>query len=123
MSKANAGKPGFWRFGFLLGSMARVYAKAESRLYEWLNRKGSISVVSRSVLWSIRLVCVGTVLYASYWLVVGAVICWIIGGLTELDLPQATDDEGDDGWRDGHAGFGDYCGGYRVDPGRFDDHE
>ncbi|MBX8554323.1 DUF3742 family protein [Pseudomonas cichorii] len=123
MSKASASKTRPWRLGFFLGWMLRGYRRCESRFHEWLNSKGINAVACQVVLWSIKLICLAAFLYVSYWLVIGAVVCWVLKGLADLNTPVVKVKNNENGWRYGHEGFGYYCGAYRIDSGAHDDNE
>ncbi|MBX8508934.1 DUF3742 family protein [Pseudomonas cichorii] len=120
MKCATGNKEKFRRLGSLLGSAVRGYVKIESRVCEFLKGKGIAPVICRVLLWSIRLCCLAIFAYVSFWVGIAALVGWALIQGARLEQP-VDDDENTDGWRQGHAGFGYYCGEYRVDHSRFDD--
>lgn len=100
----------------------RGYLRAEAKVFQWTVRHGVPVVICRLALLTVKLTILGTFLYASFWIAIYAAAFWFVMGMAELGLIEgASQGDDDDGWRGGHAGFGDYCGEYRVDAGRFDE--
>ncbi|WP_373568418.1 DUF3742 family protein [Pseudomonas sp. LJDD11] len=120
MTKVKRGRTWFWRLGFVLGWLLRVYTRVENKLHGWLKRKNLNVIVCQTVLWGIRLTCLVAFCYVSYWVSVAAVVFWFVRA-SLLYVPVVEVRTNDDGWRYGHEGFGYYCGAYRIDGGAHDD--
>ncbi|MFD1895074.1 DUF3742 family protein [Ottowia beijingensis] len=103
------------RLGRAFGRGWRAYARGERRASNWLASKGVPLAGAAALLWAIKLVVLGVLLYSTAWLalllVFAMVAAWVArnAGLDE-DLPEPE-------WRNGPAGFGLYTyDGFRIDP-------
>lgn len=108
------------RLGRALGRGWRAYVRGEWLASHWLVSKGLPMAGATALLWVVKLVVLGLLFYAAFWLallmVFVMVVAWIAHNSDlgdELPEPQ---------WRNGPAGFGLYTyDGFRVDPHVQDD--
>jgi len=101
------------RLGHRIGRGLRAYARGERRMLTWLASKGMPKAGATALLWGIKLLVLGCLLYIAFWLFLLAVFAfagaWAAKG-ADWDEP-ATE------WRTGPAGFGQYRGDVRIDIG------
>lgn len=105
------------RLGQVLGQMWQAYMRQERKVSGWLVERGLPVVGATVLLWTIKLVVLGVLLYVAFWLalllVFAAIVAWVAGGKSsEEDEPE---------WRMGLSGYGLYRGDTRIDPGSPDD--
>ncbi|QPO22001.1 DUF3742 family protein [Pseudomonas sp. Y39-6] len=115
-------KKGFaHRAGYRLGRLLRASTRREALIVKWLAVKGVPSVVTATIIWTVKLLLLGALLYFTFWVALFYAILLFVGALQSwgLILPNAM--KNDDGWRNGASGYGDYSGDFRVDAGRFDE--
>jgi len=103
------------RLGRSLGRGWHTYARGERRVSQWLASKGVPVAGAIALLWVLKLVALGLLLYVAFWLallfVFAAVAAWAARN-TDLDEEEHRTE-----WRNGPAGFGLYTyDGYRIDP-------
>ncbi|MBO2859769.1 DUF3742 family protein [Pseudomonas aeruginosa] len=108
------------RLGRDLGRAWRAYARGERRLSSWLASKGMPLAGAIALLWVVKLVVLGVLLYTTSWLalllVLAMVAAWIARSAGRDDDPPEPE------WRNGPAGFGLYTyDGFRIDPHVEDD--
>lgn len=110
------------RAGYRLGGILRAYARREAQLKHCLVGKGIPKIITVTMLWVAKLLLLGALLYFTFWAALFYTILIFVGALHSWGFvfPDAGL-KGDDGWRHGASGYGDYSGDFRVDAGRFDD--
>ena len=95
------------RLGRSFGRGWRAYARGERRASNWLVSKGVPMAGATVLLWTVKLVVLGLLFYAVFWMARNADLN------DELPEPE---------WRNGPAGFGLYTyDGFRIDPHVQDD--
>lgn len=108
------------RLGRRFGRGWRARARGERRISNWLVSKGVPAGGAVALLWVVKLVAFGVLLYAAFWLallLVFAVVAAWMARNADLD-----DDPPEPEWRNGPAGFGLYTyDGFRIDPHVEDD--
>ncbi|OZI62770.1 MULTISPECIES: DUF3742 family protein [Bordetella] len=103
------------RIGRAFGRGWRAYAHGERRTSNWLVSKGVPVTGTTVLLWAVKLVVLGLLLYVAFWpallLVCLLVVARGLGkGTDDFSLPR-------DELRHGEAGFGLYSSdGHRLDP-------
>jgi hypothetical protein len=104
----------------LIGCVIKRYLKWEAQLTQRLVTAGVPATLCRWIFRAIKLAAVGLFLYVSFWIAIAVVGLWVLSEMLALgSMPIGTDEE-KNGWRNGRAGFGLYCGGQRINTG-FDD--
>lgn len=106
------------RFGRWLGRAWRGYVGRERQVAGWLVTSGVSAGGVTALLWIIKLVVFGGLLYVAFWLalllVFAIVVAWAARN-ADWEVPQPE-------WKNGPAGFGLYThDGYRIDPHVSDD--
>ena len=107
------------RAGRWLGHAWRGLARQEARAIQWLAGKGLPAGVARLLLWIVKLVVFGVLLYAAFWLALllafALIAAWLV---RNADLDEEKQPE----LRDGHSGIGWYNkDDLRIDMGDPDD--
>lgn len=107
------------RAGTLLGKAWRKVVHREKQLRAWLIERGVPAPATTVLLWIAKLVALGVLLYAAFWLALLLVFAIAVAWAAE----NADWDDEDDRpqWRNGLDGFGLYRGGVRIDPGGQDE--
>lgn len=105
------------RLGCALGRGWRAYARGERRASNWLMSKGVPAAAAAALVWVVKLVALGVLLYTTFWLAVllllGVAAAWMAGNSAKGDDRWAQQDE----LRNGEAGFGLYSSNdQRLDP-------
>ena len=105
------------RLGRSFGRGWRTYARGERRVSRWLASKGVPRVGATALVWVVKMVALGLLFYAAFWLavvlLVGIAVARIASNSTVDDDRWTQPDE----LRNGEAGFGLYSSsGQRVDP-------
>ena len=105
------------RLGRALGRGWRAYVRGERRASSWLVSKGMPAAGATALVWVVKLVALGVLLYTTFWLAVllllGVAAAWMAGNSARDDDRWAQQDE----LRNGEAGFGLYSSnGQRLDP-------
>ena len=105
------------RLGRTLGRGWRAYVRGERRASSWLVSKGGAAAGATALVWVVKLVALGVLLYTTFWLAVllllGVAAAWMAGNSARDDDRWAQQDE----LRNGEAGFGLYSSnGQRLDP-------
>ena len=116
------GKKGFaHRAGYRLGKLLRTFTRRETLIVKSLAMKGVPSVVTATMIWIVKLLLLGVLLYFTLWAALFYATLVFFGALQSRGLvfPEAM--KNDDGLRHGTSGYGDYSGDFRVDAGRFDE--
>lgn len=115
-------KKGFaHRVGYRLGWFLRAYTRRETLIGRWLKMKGIPSVITITMIWIVKLLLLGALLYFTFWAALFYAILVFVGALQRWGLIFPETRKNDDGWRHGASGYGDYSGDFRVDAGRFDE--
>ena len=107
------------RLGRALGRGWRAYVRGERRALNWLDSKGVSLAGATALLWVVKLVVFGMLLYSAFWLALLLVFTVMVARAAG-NLPHEDDDEKAE-WRMGWSGYGLYRGETRVDPGQDDD--
>lgn len=107
------------RLGRWLGRGWRAYARGERRVSGRLVSWGLPPGGAVSLLWAVKIVVLGVLLYSAFWLALVVVFAvagaWVAATAVH---EEALEPE----WRNGPAGFGLYTyDGYRIDPHVEDD--
>lgn len=105
------------RLGQMLGRMWRGYLRQEQRVSGWLVEHGVPAGGTAVLLWIVKLMVLGVLLYVAFWFV----LLLVFALLAARGLAQNAQDE--DLWaqkdelRHGEAGYGLYSSsGQRIDP-------
>lgn len=106
------------RLGRTFGRGWRAYARGERRVSNWLVSKGAPAAGATALLWVVKLVALGVLLYTTFWLALLLVLA-LIGARAAGNLAVEDDDKAE--WRMGWSGYGLYRGETRVDPGQEDE--
>ncbi|MGR4897408.1 transposon [Bordetella ansorpii] len=106
------------RLGHSFGRGWRAYARGEGRVSNWLASRGVPAAGATALLWLVKLVVLGVLLYTTFWLalllVFTAMVARAAGNVSIEDDEKAE-------WRMGWSGYGLYRGETRVDPGQDED--
>jgi len=107
------------RLGHWLGCAWRAGARIERQLSSWLLGKGVPKGLALALLWAVKLVAAGVMLYVATGLAVillfAIAAAWVARNSEAASRPEAE-------WRNGPAGFGLYTyDGFRIDPHVSDD--
>ncbi|EPZ6036724.1 DUF3742 family protein [Pseudomonas aeruginosa] len=105
------------RFGRRIGGMWRGFVRCEHQAAGWLVAHGLSAGAAKALLWVVKLVVLGVLLYVAFWLallLVSALVAASIAG-------RKVSDEEEPEWRMGLSGYGLYRGDTRIDPGNPDD--
>ena len=106
------------RFGQMLGRMWRGYLRQEQRVNGWLVEHGVPAGGATALLWAVKLVVLGVLLYVAFWLallLVFAIVAASAARNSDWETPEPE-------WTNGTAGFGLYThDGHRIDPHVSDD--
>ncbi|MBX6317209.1 MULTISPECIES: DUF3742 family protein [Pseudomonadota] len=104
------------RAGRVFGRMWRAGARLDRKARGWLVARGLDAGVAASLLWAVKLIVLGVLLYAAFWLalllVFAIVVTWVARNANWED-----EDEDRTEWRVGPAGYGQYRGDIRIDIG------
>lgn len=110
------------RFGQVLGRTYNRLRRQEARTVGWLARKGVPVPVGKASLWTLKLLVLGVLLYAAFWLAL--LLVFALMGAWALRFADWEDEKLKPQWRDGVEGYGYYENGFRTDFGRlFEDDE
>ena len=105
------------RLGRSVGRGWRAYVRGERRLSSWFTSKGMPMAGVAVLLWVVKLVALGLLFYAAFWLalmlLLGIAAAWMVSNSATNDDRWAQADE----LRNGDAGFGLYSSSsQRIDP-------
>ncbi|ERY55443.1 hypothetical protein Q056_05648 [Pseudomonas aeruginosa BL02] len=108
------------RLGRTLGRGWRAYVRGERRASSWLVSKGVPAAGATALVWVVKLVAFGVLLYTTFWLAMLLVCVMIVAWMARnADLGEELPEPE---WRNGPAGFGLYTyDGFRIDPHVEDD--
>ncbi|HHW1922788.1 TPA: DUF3742 family protein [Pseudomonas aeruginosa] len=108
------------RLGRTLGRGWRAYVRGERRASSWLVSKGVPAAGATALVWVVKLVALGVLLYTTFWLAMLLVCVMIVVWMARnADLGEELPEPE---WRNGPAGFGLYTyDGFRIDPHVEDD--
>jgi len=108
------------RLGRSFGRGWRAYARGERRASSWLVSKGVPAAGATALVWMVKLVALGVLLYTTFWLAMLLVCVMIVAWMARnADLGEELPEPE---WRNGPAGFGLYTyDGFRIDPHVEDD--
>ncbi|MBG6467725.1 DUF3742 family protein [Pseudomonas aeruginosa] len=108
------------RLGRTLGRGWRAYVRGERRASSWLVSKGVPAAGATALVWVVKLVALGGLLYTTFWLAMLLVCVMIVAWMARnADLGEELPEPE---WRNGPAGFGLYTyDGFRIDPHVEDD--
>ncbi|WP_308142783.1 DUF3742 family protein [Burkholderia pseudomallei] len=106
------------RVGRGLGRAWLAIRRQEARIAQHFVHQGLSRGVATIILWGVKLLVLGVLLYVAFWLTLVA-----IAVLAAVWLAQHVDHDSAQGeWRNGQEGYGYYENGERTDYGRlFDD--
>lgn len=108
------------RFGRWLGRGWRGYARRERRVSAWLVARGAPAVAATALLWIIKLIVLGAMLYVAFWLALLFLFAVVAAWAARNMEPDHVQPE----WRNGAFGFGLYhADGSRIDPHDPDEQE
>ncbi|WP_374406748.1 DUF3742 family protein [Hydrogenophaga sp.] len=108
------------RLGRSFGRGWRAYVRGERRASNWLVSKGVPAAGATALVWMVKLVALGVLLYTTFWLAM-LLVCVMVVAWTarNADLGEELPEPE---WRNGPAGFGLYTyDGFRIDPHVEDD--
>ncbi|WP_369326280.1 DUF3742 family protein [Alcaligenes nematophilus] len=110
------------RLGRWAGRFWRGYVRQERRAAGWLAARGLPVGGAKALLWSVKLILLGVLLYAAFWLAVLLLFAVAVAWAAQHGAwGQAQADEEPE-WRYGHEGFGLYDKDeWRLDGGDPDD--
>ena len=103
------------RLGRSFGRGWRAYVRGERRASNWLVSKGVPAAGATALVWMVKLVALGVLLYTTFWLAM-LLVCVMVVAWTarNADLGEELPEPE---WRNGPAGFGLYTyDGFRIDP-------
>ena len=89
----------------------------------WLLAKGTNPTLCVWLLLIPKVILLGLSLYVLFWVAVVYLGILVLQALAERRAVPVYVINDENGWRDGPAGFGYYCGDYRVDGGRHETQE
>lgn len=103
------------RAGARLGRVWMACIRQEARIARWMVERGISPLITKLLLWMLKLAVFATLLYASLWLVlVLLLVVAVARSADNLDLDTTSPRPE---WRNGVSGFGLYSeDGYRIDP-------
>jgi hypothetical protein len=118
---ANLGTTDAERAGRWLGRARRGFARQEACAIRWLASQGLSVSVAGVLLWIVKLVVIGALFFAAFWLaLVFALAVIAIWLARSADRGEGKQPEPE--WRNGLAGFGFYTyDEHRIDPHVEDD--
>lgn len=67
------------RLGYRLGRFFGAYTRREVSIIRWLKAKGFSSAVVRLLVWTVKIVLIGTLLYFVFWLAAALIVCLVLG--------------------------------------------
>ncbi|ARL24652.1 DUF3742 family protein [Burkholderia pseudomallei] len=106
------------RIGRGLGHAWFAIRRQEVRVVQHLMHQGLSRGVATFILWAAKLLVLGVLLYAAFWLTLVAIFVFAAAWLAR----HADHDSAQGEWRNGQEGYGYYENGTRTDYGRlFDD--
>lgn len=106
------------RFGHWLGRSWRSYMRREQRVSGWLVAQGVPALGVAVLLWIVKLVIFGLLLYTAFWLTLLLVLAIAAAWVAR----NADWEEQEPEWKNGPAGHGLYThDGHRIDPHVSDD--
>lgn len=105
------------RFGRRIGGMWRGFVRRERQVTGWLVARGLSAGAATALLWGVKLVVLGVLLYATFWLALLLVFALVAASIAGRELSDEEEPE----WRMGLSGYGLYRGDTRIDPGNPDD--
>ncbi|HHK4245180.1 TPA: DUF3742 family protein [Pseudomonas aeruginosa] len=105
------------RLGQMLGRIWRGCLRQERKVNGWLVEHGVPAGGATALLWIVKLVVLGVLLYVSIWLALALVFAVIAASV----VGGKSSDEDEPEWRIGLSGYGLYRGDTRIDPGSPDD--
>lgn len=106
------------RIGRGLGCAWLVIRRQEVRMVQYMVRQGLSPGVATLILWAVKLLALGVMLYAAFWV---ALLLIFLVAAAWVARHHNWEDEEKPEWRNGLSGFGLYRGGIRIDPGGSDD--
>lgn len=107
------------RAGRLVGRAWRVFVRQEARAIRWLASHRLPIGMAQLLLWIVKLVVFGVLLYAAFWLVLLLVFA-VIAAWVARNVDQRSEDQEPE-WRNGWEGYGLYRSGVRIDVGGTDE--
>ncbi|HHG5368210.1 TPA: DUF3742 family protein [Pseudomonas aeruginosa] len=108
------------RLGRTFGRGWRAYVRGERRMSHWFVSKGVPTAGAAALVWVVKLIALGMLLYTTFWLALLLVCVVVVAWMTRnADLGEELPEPE---WRNGPAGFGLYTyDGFRIDPHVEDD--
>lgn len=103
------------RFGQWLGFVWRGYRSRERQIARWLIEHGLPPALAIGGLWLVKLLMLGILLYAAFWLVLMIIVVMAAGAASQKPTDSRMDEEPE--WRVGASGYGLYRGDVRIDAG------
>ncbi|MFC4252937.1 DUF3742 family protein [Sinimarinibacterium flocculans] len=112
---------GSWvhRLGRGAGRTWGGYLRREQRAAGWLVGRGVPTSAARALLWIAKLVVLGVLLYAAFWLALLLLLAMVLVWAVDNAVPEDDDEKAE--WRMGLSGYGLYRGETRIDLGDPDD--
>lgn len=107
------------RLGRWLGGLWRAYVGCERQATAWLVVQGLPAGGATALLWIVKLVVLGALLYAAFWLALLLLLALATAWVVRNPPPEEDDEQAE--WRMGWSGYGLYRGETRIDPGLPDD--
>lgn len=106
------------RVGRGLGRAWLAIRRQEARVVQHLMHQGLSRGIATLILWAVKLLILGVLLYVAFWLTLVAIFVLAAAWLAR----HADHDSAQGEWRNGQEGYGYYENGTRTDYGRlFDD--
>jgi hypothetical protein len=111
------------RLGRALGWTCRGFMRLEQKTKGWLAAHGMNAALVTGILWALRLVLLGFVLYGAFWVALLLAFAYIGAWIARND-DGSYDEEHESKWEYGPAGYGLYSyDGFRIDPHDPDDEQ
>ncbi|SUD31445.1 Protein of uncharacterised function (DUF3742) [Pseudomonas fluorescens] len=108
-----------YRFGQGMGRAWRAYVRRERQAVGWLDAHGVPVSIAKMLLWLVKLVLFGILLYVAFWLTLLLILA--IAGAWAIRNTDTRGNDEEPEWRIGLSGYGLYRGDVRIDPGTPDD--
>ncbi len=105
------------RFGRWAGGMRRGFVLRERQFADWLMARGLSAGMATALLWVVKLLVLGVLLYIAFWFALLVVfVLLVVRGLAQNTQDEDLSAQKDE-MRHGEAGYGLYSySGQRIDP-------
>jgi hypothetical protein len=107
----------------MLGRMWRGFVRLDRKVCGWLVAQGLPAGLSKALLWVVKLVVLGVLLYSAFWLALLLAFAILAAWVVRNADADESDDDDEPQWRNGLDGYGLYRGEIRIDGGSTDDDE